>query len=642
MFDFVRKHNRIMQVLLFLLIVPSFVLFGVERYNASERGGPVVAKVDGQDILQSDWDAEHKRESDRLRQQVPNLDPKLFDTPQARYATLERMVRERVLAAAAAKANLRTSDERLARELQSNEVIASLRGPDGKLDMERYKQLLGAQGLSPQMFEEQVRSDLASRQLVLGIVGTSPATVAQAQVTLAAYFDRREVQVARFEPSAYASKVQPTPAELEAYHKQNPQQFQAPEQASIEYVVLDAESVRKGITVNEQDLKTYYEQNAAQLAGKEERRSSHILVAVSKSASAADKEAAKKKAEDLLAAARKAPQSFGDLAKKNSDDKASGANGGDLEYSARGGYAAKPLEDAVFGMKKGDVQLVETEFGWHVVMLTDVRTPKQRSFEEMRPELEAELRRQQAQRKFAETADSFSNAVYEAADGYKSVADRFKVEVRTAQNVQRVPQASAKGPLSNPKLLAALFSQDSIEKKRNTEAVETAPGQLVSARLVQYSPARTLPFDEVKDQVREKVVAAKAAELAKKEGAEKLAAWKAAPATATMPAPVQVSRADSGKLAPEVLEAALRADSGALPAFTGVDLGNDGYAVVKVIKQVPRDAPPADLQKQEAAQYARWWSQAEGAAYYSLLKDRFKAEIRVPKPSAAGTDTASR
>jgi peptidyl-prolyl cis-trans isomerase D len=641
MFEFVRKHNRIMQFLLFLFIVPSFVLFGVEQYNSGNRGGPAVAKVDGQEITQADWDAEHKRDTDRMRQQVPNIDPKLFDTPQARYATLDRMVRERVLAAAAAKARLTTTDQRLARELQSNEVIASLRGPDGKLDMERYKQLLGAQGLSPQMFEEQVRSDIASRQLLVGIVATPPVTVAQAQVTLGAYYDKREVQVARFEPSAYASKVDPTPADLEAFYKQNPQLFQAPEQASIEYVVLDIDSVRKGITINEADLKTYYEQNAAQMAGKEERRASHILVAVSKSAPAAEKDKAKAKAQELLEAARKSPQSFGDLAKKNSDDKASAANGGDLEFSARGGYAAKPLEDAVFSMKKGDVQLVETEFGWHVVMLTDVRSPKQRSFEEVRPELEAELRKQQAQRKFAESADAFSNAVYEAADGYKSVADRFKVEIRTAQNVQRTPPADAKGPLASPKLLAALFSQESIEKKRNTEAVETAPGQLVSARLVQYSPARTRPFDEVKDAVREQVVAAKANELAKKEGAAKLAAWKAAPASAEMPAAVQVSRVDTGKLAPEVVEAALRADPAALPALNGVDLGKAGYAVVKVNKILPRETPQAELLKQEASQYARWWSQAEAAAYYNLLKDRFKAEILVPKPDPA-TETASR
>jgi peptidyl-prolyl cis-trans isomerase D len=644
MFDFVRKHTRVMQILLFLLIFPSFVLFGLEGYNRYQEKGPTVAKVDGQTITQSQWDAEHKSEVDKMRQQIPNLDPKLLDSPAARYATLERMVRDRVLAAAAAKSRLQASDQRLARELQSNEVIASLRGKDGRLDMERYKQLLGAQGLSPQQFEEQVRADLGSRQVLAGVIGSGFGAPAQANVSLAAFFDKREVQVARFDPADYAAKVNPSPADIEAYYKANPQQFQAPEQASIEYVVLDLDTVKKGITLNEQDLKTYYEQNAARLASQEERRASHILVAVPKGASQADKDKARARAQELADAARKAPQAFGDLAKKNSQDPASAANGGDLEWSARGGFASKALEDAVFSLKKGDVAAspVETEFGWHVVMLTDVRAPQQKSFEQMRPELETEVRKQQAQKKFAETADTFSNAVYEASDGFKSVAERFKTEVKTATNVRRTPAAPSKDLLANPKLLAAVFSPESIERKRNTEAVETASNQLVSARIVQYSPARTLPLADVQDEVRKRVVAAKAAELARKEGADKLAAWKANPAAATLPQAVVVSREDPAKQPAAVVEAALRADTSALPVLAGVDLAEQGYAIVKVAKQVQRPAPEPAQAKEEAAQYGRWWSNAEALAYYDLLKERFKAQIVIPKPARDATETATR
>lgn len=644
MFDFVRKHTRVMQVMLFLLIFPSFVLFGLEGYNRSQDKGATVAKVDGQSITQTQWDAEHKTEVDKLRQQMPTLDAKLLDSPAARYATLERMVRDRVLGAAAAKSRLTASDQRLARELQSNEVIASLRGPDGKLDMDRYKQLLGAQGLSPQQFEEQVRSDLGSRQVLAGLVGSGFGVPAQAGVSLAAFFDKREVQVARFDPADYAAKVNPTAADLEAFYKDNPQLFQAPEQATIEYVVLDMEMVRKGIAVNEQDLKTYYDQNAARLAGQEERRASHILVGVAKGASAADKDKARARAQELADAARKAPQSFAELAKKNSQDAASAANGGDLEWSARGGFASKSLEDAVFALKKGEVAAspVETEFGWHVVMLTDVRAPQQKSFEQMRPELEAELRKQQAQKKFAETADTFSNAVYEATDGFKSVAERFKTDVKTAANVRRTPAQGTTGLLANQKLLSALFAPDSVEKKRNTEAVETAPGQMASARIVQYSPARTLPLAEVQDEVRKRVVATRAAELARKDGTDKFTAWKANPATATLPLAAVVSREDPAKMPKEVVEAALRADPSTLPALAGVDLGLQGYAVVKVVKQVQRPAPDAAQSKQEAAQYSRWWSGAEAMAYYDLLKARFKAQILVPKPVREATETASR
>ncbi len=641
MFDFVRKHNKIMQVALFVLIVPSFVLFGLEGYNRYHERGATVAKVDGQAITEQQWDNEHKRRIDRMREQAPNVDIKLLDTPQARYATLEQMVRDRVLAAAAAKGRLTASDQRLARELQGNEVIASLRGPDGRLDMDAYKAVLGRQGLTPQMYEEQVRSDIAHRQVLLGVVGTGLTTPAQAGVSLDAFFERREVQVGRFDAANYQAKVNPTPAEIESFYKDNPQLFQAPEQASIEYVVLDQAAVQKGIAVNEADLKTYYEQNLAQLARQEERRSSHILVQVPKGAPAAEREKAKAKAETLLDTVRKSPQSFAEMAKKNSDDPVSAANGGDLEWAARGGYASKALEDAVFRLKKGETDLVETEFGWHVVQVTDVRTPQQRSFEQMRPELEAQVRKEQAQRKFAESADAFSNAVYEAADGFKSVAERFKVEVQTAANVARTPPPGATGPLANPRFLGAVFSAESVEKKRNTEAVEIGPGQLASARIVQYSPARTRPLAEVQDDVRKRLVATRAAEMAKKEGMEKLEAWKANPASAGLPGSVVVSRIDPAKQPQQVVEAALRADPAKLPQFTGVDLGAEGYAVVKVNKALTREAPAAQAAQQEVGQYTRLWTSAEALAYYELLRDRFKVQILAPKP-APETSTAQR
>src|SRR5829696_2834595 len=153
-----------MQLLLFVLIVPSFVLFGLEGYNRFREKGEALAKVDGREITQADWDNAHKSEVERLRQQMPNLDAKLLDSPEARYGTLERLVREHVLAATVRKSNLMVADQRVARELQSNQLIASLRGPDGKLDMERYRQLLSSSGMTPEMYENQVRQEIATRQ----------------------------------------------------------------------------------------------------------------------------------------------------------------------------------------------------------------------------------------------------------------------------------------------------------------------------------------------------------------------------------------------------------------------------------------------------------------------------------------------
>jgi peptidyl-prolyl cis-trans isomerase D len=639
MFDFIRKHTKVTMALLFLLIVPSFILFGLDGYNRSKDKGVAVAKVDGKEIIQSEWDRAHQSEVDRLRASMPTLDAKLLDSPQARYATLERLVRDRVIAAAADKFKFTTSDPRLARELQQSPEIAALRRPDGSLDMERYRQLLGSQGMTPEMFEANVRTDLSRRQVLTGVGASGFSSTPAAAMALNAYFEKREIQVARFNTADLAAKLSPTDAELEQFYKANEKLFQAPEQANIEYVLLDVDTVKKNISVNEADLKTYYEQNAQRLSGAEERRASHILITSPKTASAAEREKAKTKAQELLAAVKKAPDSFADVARKNSQDPGSALNGGDLDFFARGAMV-KPFEDAAFSMKKGDLSaVVESDFGYHIIKLTDIKAPKQRSFEEMKTELEADLKKQQAQKKFSETAEAFTNGVYEQSDSLKPIAERLKLEVKSAANVTRQPVAGAKGVLANPKFLNALFAPDAIEKKRNTEAVEVAPSQLASGRIVQYTSARTQPFAEVKDIVRQRWLAQRGAEAASKEGVAKLAAWKATPASAALSEPLLVSREQTQKLPAQIVDAALRADASALPAFAGVDLGAQGYAIVKVGKVVPRDAPLEANAKQERDQYTQWWTSAENLAYYNGLKERFKAEILVARPAPGKLNT---
>ena len=193
----------------------------------------------------------------------------------------------------------------------------------------------------------------------------------------------------------------------------------------------------------------------------------------------------------------------------------------------------------------------------------------------------------------------------------------------------------------SPKLLAAIFSPDSVEKRRNTEAVETAPNQLAAARITQYTAARTLPFADVRASVREKLVAQRSMELAKQDGADKLADWKASLATATLPAAVVVSRDQPQNVPQQVLEAALRADTAALPVIMGIDLGAQGYAVLKVNAAVARTVPADPVAKQELAQYSQGWTGAENLAYYNLLKERFKAQIKVPKPERASLNSPS-
>ena len=635
MFDFVRKHTKIMMFLMFLLIIPAFVLVGINGFRSLGSGGDTVAKVGSYSVKQDEWDASHKSEVDRLRSSQPNVDIKLLDSPLARYSTLERLVREHVLNEAAADAHFASTDARLARELQQNPTIASLRKPDGTLDMERYTQLAASQGLTPAGYEARVRKDLSLRQVEGGINNTAIAPAAQANVALNAFFERREVQIANFLPADYKAQVNPSDAEIEAYYQANQKQFQAPESATIEYLVLDLDSVKKNIALNEEELKSYFDQNVARLSGAEKRRASHILINAPKDMAPAERAKARENATALLAQVRKAPDSFVEVARKNSQDAGSAPGGGDLDFFARGAMV-KPFEDAAFSMKKGDISdLVESDFGFHIIKLVDINAPKQKSFEELKPAMEADLRTQQAQRKYAEIAEAFSNAVYEQSDSYKQIAEKLKLEIKTASNLQRKPLVDAKGVLSNAKFLSVVFSPDSVEKKRNTEAVEVGANQMVSARVTQYAPAHVLPLADVRSAVRERLVSSSAAELAKKDGAAKLLAWTAQPDAAKMASPVLVSRDQPQSVSPLVLDKLMHADVSKLPAWIGVDLGNQGYALVRIGKVLERAAVEEGRAKQERAQYAQWVASAENQAYYELLKSRYKAQISVPKPVTA-------
>ena len=635
MFDLVRKHTKILMFLMFLLIIPAFVLVGVDGYQRFNNSA-AVARVGGRDITQAEWDYAHKSESERIRASMPSMDPKLLDSAQARYATLERMVRERVLDAAAEKSGLVTSDARLARDLQQNPAIAALRRADGGLDMERYRQLVASQGLTPEGFEARVRRELSVRQVEAGVVATAFTPAAIADVSLGAFFEKREAQIMSFPASDYAAKVSPSDSDVEAFYQRNTALFQAPEVLNIEYVVLDIDAIKKSISINEADLKTYYEQNAARLGGSEERRASHILINAPKDAPAAERDKAKLRAQDLLAQARKTPAQFAELARKNSEDKGSAAAGGDLDFFARGAMV-KPFEEAAFTLKKGDISdVVQSDYGYHIIQLTDIKVPKQRSFDELRVSLESELKAQQAQRKFAESAEAFTNGVYEQADSLKPVSERLKLEIRTVNNVGRSPAAGATGPLASAKFLSALYGDDAVRKKRNTEAVETGPNQLVAGRVAQYTAARTRPLEEVRSLVRERLVGERAAGLARQAGESLLANWKAKPQDASVAALV-VSRDQATGLSPKVLDAALRADPSVFPAVVGVDLGDHGYAVVKVNRIVSRLAPDDAVAKQARSQIVQAWSVAENQAYYGLLKERFKVRITATKNAVGAT-----
>lgn len=630
MFDFVRSHSRLMLGLIVLLIIPSFVFFGIDGYQRMTDGAnATVATVDGRKVTQGEWDLAHRRAVENMRQRQPDLDASLFDSPEAKKESLDSLVRDRVLMSAANDAHLFPTDERLQRLFVTDPQFAPLRNADGSV----RKEMLAAQGLSSELFAQQLRTEYGMQQVLAGVARSVVAPAAVAAGALDALLQQREVQVERFDAATFRAKVTPSDADLEAWHKAHESEFRAPEQATIEWVLLEPAVLARDVTVTEAGLQQYYEQNASRYTVAEERRARHILVKAEKEQPAAEREKAKAKAESLLAQLRAKPEEFPALAKANSDDAGSAAQGGDLGFFGRGAMV-KPFEDAVFSMKPGEISpVIETDFGYHVIQLTELRGGQKKPFAELRAEIEAEVRKAEAQRQYVEAAEQFSNLVYEQPDSLQPVIDKYKLEKRSAV-VQRRPAPGAEGPLASAKLLEAVFKEDTLRNKKNTDAVEVGTSQLAAARVTAYQPERTLPLAEVKDRVRERVIAEQAAALAKKEGETRLAALKDAK-DAALPLTATISRAKPENLPRAVVEAALKADPDQLPLTRGVDLGTEGYAVLRVTKVVARDPAAGGGETALRSQFAQALANAEALAYYEALKRRYKVSLTPPAAAAS-------
>src|SRR5689334_9840341 len=517
MYDLIYKHKRIVQVILALITLP-FAFFGVDYYFRRSGGPDTVATVGDDKVTQAEFDEALRDQQDRMRQALGrNYDPSLFDTPEARYALVDQLVNQRLLDNRARAGRLRVTDPQL------YEFISQLPPfqVDGKFSAERYKEALQAQGMSPLQFEQRVRGELILQPLQEPVINANIVARTSTERYLSLLEQQREVAIASVEPESFMKSVKIDDAQVKAYYEQNPKAFETPEQAKIDYVMLTPDALAPRIKIDPAEVKAAYDANARQYGTPEERQASHILIAVKPDAKEDDKAAAKKKAEALLAQAKANPAKFAELAKANSQDPGSASQGGDLGSFGRGSMV-KPFEDAVFGAKVGHViGPVQTDFGYHVIKVTGITPSHQQSFDDVKGQIEADLKRQKASQTLASDAEKFQNLVYEQADSLEPVAKALSLKVETTPLLSR-PQIQAVG-LGNPKFAQALFSPESLQTKRNTEAIEVAPNVLIAGRVVEYKPATPRPFAEVSDEIRRQLAQKAASELAQKAGAEKLA-----------------------------------------------------------------------------------------------------------------------
>ena len=627
MLEAIRKHAQgwLAKVILGLIAL-TFALFGIDSYMKGDKSGAMVAQVGDVGISREELAREIQTQTDRMREAMgPAFDPAVAETADFRKQVLDSLIERKALLQDAQKNKFLAPDAYLASVLAQIPAFQQ----DGKFSQQRYEAVLRQNGRTPAAFENELRQGF-----MLDVV-TSPVTLAafpsNTSLTQLARLvsQQREIAWADLPASMVASQVKVTQADVERDYAAHKAEFTEPEQIRAEYLVLDRASVAAGIVVSDQQVADYYAANAAKFGRPEQRSASHILIAVDKNADAATRAKAKAKATELVQILQKSPERFAELARTQSQDPGSAAQGGSLGSFARG-MMVKPFEDAVFSMKPHEIRgPVESDFGYHIIRLDGIQPAKIAPLNEVRAEVVDELRKQQAQKAFADLADNFGNLVYENANSLQPAAAAAKLSVKQSDWMSA---KTAPAPFNNATLSAALFSPDAIKSKQNTDAIEVQPGVLVAARVIDHRPARLRPLAEVSAAIEARLHAEQTAKLLAQKGEATIQALaKGDEAGLKWSAFKVVGRQPFAELDAAGIKAVFRVNTDKLPAYTGFARPDGSYRIVRVSRVVETSAPDAMLLGSIASGVTQAQQRADMKAMLALIMAGEKVTI---KPNA--------
>lgn len=629
MFDFVYRNKRIVQVILALLVLP-FAFVGVDSYVRTAGGDKDVATVGGQSVSPQDLENALRSQQQQMQRALgKNFDPAMFDNPEVRQQVLDGVVNQRLLQVTAQDMKLTTPDA------QMSKVILEI--PDfqdgGKFSLTKYDEVLKLNGMNRASYEQRLRGDLAQQPLQDVLGRTNFASAAQTSLYQKLTEQAREIQVATVDPAAFLAQAKVDDAQVKAEYEKSPDSYRAPEQVKIEYLQLNQAALQSAVSVAVDEIKGEYVARVKEFSAPEERRASHILLSFDKDdkgqSKVASKDAAKIEADTIMKQVTGAtPEKFAELAKQKSKDPGSAAQGGDLGFFGRG-QMVKPFEEAVFAMKAGEIRgPIESDFGFHIIRLTETKPERVRPLEEVRAQIEGELKQQKTGKLFSESAEKFQNRVYEQSDSFVRIAEELKLQAKKSEWLTRSQiQALAGG---NPKFAQTVFSSASIAAKKNSEAIDLGNNSLISARVLEHKPSAVRPLDDVKAQITQQLQRRLATELALKAGAEKLAAAKLGNDAGLTFSPVQKLMRQTP--VPNVNQALSKitfaADLSKGAAVVGGTNDAGGYSIAKVLKVVEPEAATAEKLKSLSQRLAGQSGGDLTNSYLAALKEHIKVEVK--------------
>ena len=613
-------------------IAVVFIFWGI-RFESGPSAA--AAKVNGESIpvgeVRRAWQIRQTELQQATRDELP---PALVASEQKKL--IDEFVSRAILYQHAHGLGYRVGDAMLVQEIQSIPALQV----DGRFDRDRYAALLAQQGRSEAGFEDEFRKDLAVGQLRRGIAVSSFVTPGELGRRIALTGETRDVDWFVLPAAAFEPAVEVTPEQVQAYYEANKARFVTPEAATLQFVELKAADVAAGMQVDEAGLRQYYDQVAAErYMDAERRRARHILIE-----SGSDDAAAKKTAEEVAAQA-KAGGDFAALAKQYSADPGSKDQGGELGWATREAYVPE-FAEAVFTMQAGEVSApVKTQFGWHVIQVEEIQPAHQRSFDEVRAELETDYRAEQSQSLFYEKSQQLADDAFASLGELETVAQKNGLQLQTVATYTR----QGGGPFgSNPRVLEAVFSDEVLQQRQNSPAISVSDGEVVVLRVTDYRPSAQRPLDQVRGEVEAELRregARKAAEAAALADAAKITGGAALAEVAKAAGVAPSGSRSIGRTAegvdPALTKALFRAARPAPGQVTGgtAKLPNGDVAVFAVSGVHAGVAPGGETAAFELMQVAQQGANASALAEFTAYVKQLesKAKIRI-NDNVFGTD----
>lgn len=596
-------------VLLILIGVP-FALWGIQNYFDSGRESPV-AVVGDRDIFE--------RDVTRLYEQaVATLPPgSNFDEKVLKRQTLDRLIDEELMGQAALKARLHVGDESIRKLIETLPYFQT----EGKFDKEKYKTMLASQNMAPGQFSEQLRKALVLEQYQRAISDSALAVDWQAQNFYRLRNQQREIEYVTIP----LQKVE-RPADeksIAAYYEAHRSDFQDPETVTIDYIALSVDDLANQVVPTEAELKAFYEEQKGNFTSPEQRRLSHILVSAESGDAEADAAASKKVRE--IREKLVAGQDFAKLAAEVSDDKESGAKGGDLGFVTPGSMDPN-FEKVGLALAKDVVsEPVRTPFGYHLIKVTELKPSSVKSFEEARAELGRMYQRNAVDSRFYELGQKLTETSFENPDSLEPAAKAVQKPIERSAAFTR---DKGEGIAAEKAIRDAAFSDDALNGK-NSDLIELGPEKVAVVRVYDRKPAVEKPLAQVRAEIVQRLNAEQAREstrlvaeqLLKKVQAGSSLADEAKAAKLSISKPAAFKR-DVTDLPAQLVEAVFKAPKPKeQPVRASVEL-EDGSAVVYTLKSVIEPMPAQG--DKEAHTFATYLAGAAGQQQFAA----WLAELR--------------